>query len=220
MDVRKTLQANGCSYDGHFVGTSGNHLSGYWNIDPIMPHVAIVSDIAKLLAAQFAELSIDTVVAPAVGAIPLAHWVAYHLEQMTGKKTHGVWADKVKPEGFAFERSGFVPVVRGKRVLVVEDIINTMYSVRKLVELTKQSGGEVIGVAAVVAHKQASAKSIGVPRLTTLCEMYYDVYSPADCSKHGLCAQHVPVVVDIAHGDEFKEANPNYKGGFVKLAAK
>ena len=217
MDVRNELEAKGCIFTGHFVGTSGNHLAGYCNVDPILPHVAIVSDMVRMMVEPFAKQNVDTVIAPATGAIPLCHWGAYHLEQLTGKTIRGVWADKSKPEGFVFERSGFLEAVKGKRVIILEDMINQMFSIRKVVDLVKKSGGELLGVGAIAANIGATAEAIGVPKFVKLCDVQYDVWSPENCKKSGLCSKKVPIVEDIGHGNETKAAWPDYPGGFVKL---
>ena len=216
MDVRKELEAKGCLYTGHFVGTSGKHLAGYCNLDPIFPHVDIVSQIALEMVRPYAKKQVDTVISPATGAIPLSQWGAFHLGQLTGKTILGVWADKAKPDGFAFERSGFLEAVRGKRVIILEDMINQMFSIRKVVDLVKKSGGELIGVGAIAANRGVSAEAIGTPQLVKLCDIQFDVWTPEDCQKEGLCAQKVPIVTDIGHGDEFKAANPNYAGGYTQ----
>jgi orotate phosphoribosyltransferase len=217
MDVRKELEAKGCTYNGHFVGTSGKHLGGYCNVDPILPHVTVVAEMARMMVAPFSDKNVDTVVSPAVGGIPLSHWGAYQLERLTGKTTLGVWADKAKPDGFAFERRGFLEAVQGRRVIILEDMINQMFSMRKVVDLIKQAGGDLVGVAAIAVNKGVSADAIGVPTLVKLCDVPYDVWSPEDCLKDGLCSQHVPIVVDIGHGDEFRELHPDYPGGYTRL---
>ena len=217
MDVRKELEAKGCIYSGHFVGISGNHLSGYCNIDPILPHVAIVSQMTALLVEPFADQDVNTVIAPAIGAIPLSQWGPYHLEKLTDQTVLGVWADKVKPRGFAIERNGFAEALKGKRVLILEDMVNQMFSVREMVRLVKEAGGTPVGVGAIAANKGVSAEAIGVPKLVQLCSVEYDAWSPEDCQMEGLCSRNVPIVEDIGHGDEFKAQHPDYPGGYTKL---
>ncbi len=218
MDVRKELEAKGCIHEsGHFVGTSGNHLSGYSNIDALLPHVSTLSNIVRLAVLPFAKSSVETVAAPATGGIPLAHWGAHHLEQLTGKTMYAVWGDKAGGGGFAFERDGFLKAIHGKRVLIIEDMINTMFSVRAMIDLVKQSGGVIVGVTNIIGRKEATAKKLGVPKFVQLCDIAYDVWTPEDCKKNGLCAKQIPIVEDIGHGEEFKAHHPEYPGGFQKL---
>src|SRR5258708_5161478 len=95
MDVKAELEKIGCIYSGHFVGVSGMHLSGYCNIDPLLPNVTLVKKLMKQLVETFKEDGVETVAAPAVGAIPFSHWGAHFLMESKGGEVKGVWADKV-----------------------------------------------------------------------------------------------------------------------------
>lgn len=217
MDVRKTLEEKGCIFSGHFVGTSGNHLAGYVNLDPIFPHVSIVKEAVEMLVKQFADKDVQTVAVAATAGIPLSQWGAYLMGELTGKTVMAVWADKDGHGGLVFERDGFVPAVRGKRVLILEDIVNQMHSVKKVKEQVEKVGGKVVGIGSIAANKGVSAKALGVPKYVKLCTTAYDAWSPEDCKKSGLCAKKVPIVEDIGHGAEFREKWPDYAGGYVKL---
>ena len=222
MNVRKELEAKGCIYKGHFVGTSGKHLSGYCNNDPIMPHAAIVNDIARLLVEPFKDAGIETVVAPATGAIPLAHLAALHLKEMTGKDVYAVWADKTKVNGekaFIFERSGYAEAVQGKKVLIVEDIINQRFTMTRVIQTVRDAGGDIRGVASIEYNRGVSAESLEVPAYNGLCAITYDAWTPEECAKVGLCSKKEPIVLDIGHGDAHKAAHPDYPGGYTKLLA-
>ncbi len=221
MDTRAILEQYGCIYEGHFVGTSGKHLAGYCNIDPLMPHAATVGEMARELVEPFAESGVETVVSPAVGAIPMAHWGAHHLQKITGKEIYGVWADKIKPQGkpksFAFERGGFLEAVKGKKILILEDIINQMFSIKEVVKVVQEAGGIIVGVGSVTVNRGVSAEAIGVPKLTNLTRVEYDVWTPEDCPKSGLCSRGVPIITDVGHGDEYQVEHPDYKGGYKTL---
>jgi orotate phosphoribosyltransferase len=220
MNAKKELEKVGCIYSGHFVGVNGKHLAGYCNIDPLLPHVDLVNRMIKVLVKEFKDLGVETVVSPAVGAIPFSHWGAFHLSKMTGRKVFGVWADKVKSaekKAFAFERQGFIEAVTGKKVLILEDMINQMFSIKATIETVNKAGGKIVGVGSVAANKGVSAKAMGVKKFVNLCDIQYDVWTPEDCVKNGLCSRGIPIVEDIGHGDEYKKEHPKYKGGYVKL---
>jgi len=220
MNVKKELEKIGCIYEGHFVGVSGKHLAGYCNIDPLLVQVNLVNKLIKQLVIPFNNLGVDTVVSPAVGAIPFSHWGAFHLSKLTKKDVKGVWVDKVKDmqvKAFAFERQGFEQAVKGKKVLILEDMINQMFSIKAVIETVNKAGGKIVGVGSVAANKGVSAKAMNVKKFVNLCDIHYDVFTPADCAKRGMCSKSVPIVEDIGHGDEFKKKNPKYKGGYVKV---
>jgi orotate phosphoribosyltransferase len=220
QEVRDVLKTKGCLYPPelghHFVGISGKHLSGYCNIDPLLPDVTMVAKMTKQLVQSFTELGVQTVLAPAIGAIPLAHWGAWYLQELTGNQVAGVWADKVKPRGFVVERVGFGKEIAGKKVLILEDMVNQMFSVTELRKLVESLGGTNVGVGALVANRVATAQKIGVPRFVKLCEFSYDAWEPLDCE---LCRRKVPIVTDpaLGHGEDYQELHPEYAGGFVEM---
>lgn len=219
MNYKKELEKVGCIYEGHFVGVSGKHLAGYCNIDPLLPHVNLVSRMIKVLASEFQKMGVDVVVSPAVGAIPFSHWGAFHLSKLTKKEVKGVWADKVKSgeqKAFAFERQGFLEAVKGKKVLILEDMINQMFSIKATIETVEKAGGKIVGVGCVAANRGVSAKAMNVKKFVNLCDIQYDVWTPEECRTSGLCSQNIPIVEDIGHGDEFKKKHPKYQGGFIK----
>ncbi len=220
MNVKKELEKVGCLYSGHFVGVSGKHLAGYCNIDPLLPHVNLVSKMIRMLVSNFRDLNVETVVSPAVGAIPFSHWGAYHLSKMTKKEVKGVWADKVKSaekKAFVFERQGFIEAVRGKRVLILEDIINQMFSIKATIETVEKAGGKIVGVGCVAANRGVTKDAMKVAKFVNLVDIFYDVWTPEECKKTGLCSKKMPIVADVGHGDEYKEKNPKYEGGYIRL---
>ena len=147
MNVRKELEGKGCIYNGHFVGVSTKHLSGYCNIDPLLPHASLVSKMIKKLVSDFKDDGVETVAASAVGAIPFSHWGVHHLNKATGREIFGVWADKVSgaiEREFKFEREGFEKLVKGKKVLILEDMINQMASIKAMIKTVREAGGKNI----------------------------------------------------------------------------
>lgn len=220
MNARKVLEDVGCIYKGHFVGVSTKHLAGYCNIDPLLPHVSEVSKLIKQLVESFKDDGVETVAAPAVGAIPFSHWGAHYLMKSTGKEVLGVWADKVSgaPErAFIFEREGFSDAVKGKKVLILEDMINQMTSIKAMIKTVTEAGGKIVGIGSVAANRGVSAEALNVPKFVKLCSIEYDAWTAEDCAKVGLCSKKVPIVTDIGHGDDFQKAHPKYAGGYTKL---
>ncbi|MBP7857482.1 MAG: phosphoribosyltransferase family protein [Candidatus Saccharimonadales bacterium] len=220
VNAYEILKKYGCIYEGHFVGVSTKHLAGYCNIDPLIPHVTEVGILIHELVSKFTDCKIQVVASPAIGAIPFAHWGAQHLMSATGGDILGVWADKVsgaEERKFIFEREGFAQAVKGKRVLILEDMINQMKSVKAMIETVTAAGGTVVGVGCIAANRGVSAEALGVPSFHKLASVEYDSWTFEDCMHSGLCSKHVPIVEDIGHGHGFKLENPDYSGGYVKL---
>ncbi|MBW3568546.1 hypothetical protein KY385_00235 [Candidatus Parcubacteria bacterium] len=210
-EALQALKDKGSLYapeDGyHFKGASGKHISGYCNIDPVLPFTDLLSKMTEAIIENFIDDGVETVIAPATGGIPLTQWGSHHLQKINGGEVLGVWADKAKPEGFAIERAGFAEAIKGQKVLVLEDVVNTMYSIKQVIELVREHGGDVVGLGSVVANRGVSAEALGVNKFFNLATFAYDSWKEAECE---LCARKVPMVIDIGHGDKFAAAHPDY----------
>lgn len=210
-EALQALKDKGSLYapeDGyHFKGTSGKHISGYCNIDPVLPFSNLLSRMTEAIVENFKDSGAETVIVPATGGIPLSQWGSHHLEKLNGGAVLGIWADKAKPSGFVIERDGFAKAIKGRKVLVLEDIINTMFSIKQVIELTRVHGGEVVGVGSVVANAGVSSEALGVDKFFNLATFAYEKWEEEECQ---LCAKKVPMVVDIGHGDKFATEHPDY----------
>ena len=153
------------------------------------------------MAKLFLGEGIETVVAPELGAIPLGDQSAYWLDMLTGKPIYSVIAEKTHndTDGFLFKR-GYDEYVRGRRVLVVEDVLTTGGSVRKVVDLVRATGGSVVGVAALCNRGGVTAEKLAAPILHQLITLSLDTWEAADCP---LCRDGVPVNTDLGKGKEF-----------------
>lgn len=187
--------------DDHFVYTSGKHGAVYVNKDALYPYTHKTSKICSLLAMHFKDDQIDTVIAPATGAIVLSQGVAHHLSFVCDRQVFGVYAEKADGTGgFAIGR-GYDAFIARKRVLVVEDILTTGGSVKKVVEAVKLLGGIVVAVGAICNRGKVRVEDIGnVPRLVSLVQLTLDTWSEEDCP---LCAKGTPINVAVGNGGAF-----------------
>lgn len=212
LDILAELYRVGAVLLGyHFVYKSGKHGDGYVNMDPLFTDVELVDRICAELVRPF-ENEYDTMAGPATGGVLLAYACAM---QTPGQKVAAVWADKCG-DGFAFERAGFAQRLTGQQVLVVEDLLTTGGSVKKVCEAARMLGANIVGVTAICNRGGVTAEQLGVPRLETLAEVNFTAVDPDQCP---LCKLRVPIVADIGHGAEYKTAHPNYKGGYATLLA-
>ena len=188
--------------DGHFINTSWKHGSAYVKKDNIYPHTQKISAVCEAMVAPYSilERMTEVVAAPAIGGIILSQWGAHHLSRMQGNETLAVFAE---PNGnsdeFIFKRD-YAELVRGKRVLVVEDILNTGGSAKKVVRAVRVARGHVVGIAAICNRGGVTRESLNVPRLSSLIHLLLEAVDEKDCL---LCQKGVPVNTNVGHGREF-----------------
>ena len=153
--------------DSHFVYTSGKHGSVYVNKDAVYPHTAETSRIGELFAEKFKDVDIDVVAAPALGGIILSQWVAFHLSKLKDKEILGVYTEKTPDKQMIFTR-GYDKLVKGKKVLVIEDLTTTGGSVKKVVDTVKAAGGNVVAVCVMVNRdpEHVTSEVVGGPLRT------------------------------------------------------
>lgn len=193
--------------DSHIVYTSGKHGTAYVNKDAVYPHTKETSELCRAIAQQFAEDGVDVVIAPAIGGVILSQWTAHHLSGITGREVFGLYAEKTENgDGFVIKR-GYDKLVAGKNVLVVEDVLTTGGSAKKVVEAVRVLGGNVIGLGVLCNRGGIIPSDVAnPPKLFALVNVKLDSWDEANCP---LCAQNIPINTDVGKGREFlaKKAN-------------
>jgi len=196
----------------HFVLASGRHARDY------IVHHAIYTDTNQLsltcsLAARrvydsdsgiapFPDAKIDSVLGPASGGILLAQGIAESYRAWTALSLAAVWAEKeTTPAGTVFRLpAAFEKHVRGKTVLLVDDVITTGGTFRKLAELVRAHEGKVAGCLCLWNRGNVSSAELdGIP-LVSLIEKKLGDWPENACP---CCKAGVPVNTLIGHGAEF-----------------
>ncbi len=197
--VLELLQKVGAFRAGHFVFTSGLHADTYVNKNAMYPYTREMSKLCKSIAGRFIGKNIEVVVGPATGGIILSQWVAYHLSEFEGREVYGTYADK-EGEGFVIKR-GYEEIIKGKNVLVVEDLVTTGGSLRKVIEAARLVGGDVVGAVAICNRGAVTKETIGNPsEFVSLLTVHLEQWPESDCE---LCERGIPVNIDVGHGKDF-----------------
>lgn len=205
VDILKKV--GGIITDSHIVYTSGKHGSVYLNKDSIYPHATETAKIGKIFAEKFKDMDIDVVAAPAIGGTLLSQWTAYFLSHLKKKEVLGVYTEKDKgttataAETDQIFRRGYDKYVKGKKVLVLEDLTTTGLSVKKTVAAVRNAGGEVMAVAVMFNRdpKHINSDFIGAP-FQALQDFPAEAFAAEDCP---LCKKGVPINTKVGHGKEF-----------------
>lgn len=186
--------------DSHIVYTSGKHGTAYVNKDAVYPHTAETSRLCRAIAERFADDNVEVVIAPAIGGVILSQWTAHHLTEMNGHEVFGVYAEKSDGDAFVVKR-GYDKLIAGKNVLVVEDVLTTGGSAKKVVEATRAIGGNVVGLGVLCNRGGITPEDVAnPPKLFALVNVKLDAWDEAECP---LCAKNVPINTDVGKGREF-----------------
>lgn len=101
-------------------------------------------------------------------------------------------------------RRGYDKIVKGKRCLVVEDVINSGATVQKTIEAIRNAGGDVVGVGALCNRSGGAVteKTFRVPVLHSLLNIYMEMFKEDDCP---ICKERgeKSVRLDLGKGKEF-----------------
>jgi len=177
LDERQTLalyEKTGALMRGHFRLTSGLHSDIYLQSALVLQYPEHAAALGRALAATFGADGAQTVLAPAIGGILVAHEVARAL---------GVRALFTEREGGVMRlRRGFA-LAAAERCLVVEDVITTGGSTREVVQCVQELGGTVVGVGSLI-DRSGGAATFGVKR-SALATVSAKTWPPEACP---LCA--------------------------------
>ena len=140
LDILKKTNA---LLEGHFVLSSGLHSSKYIQCAKLLsfPHKA--EKICKSLASKIKKKfkNFDLILSPAMGGII----IGYEIGKILKKET--IFCERVN--GRFKLRRGF-QIVKGSRVLIIEDVITTGKSSLECVKLIKKSKAKLIGFATII----------------------------------------------------------------------
>lgn len=137
---------------------SGRKSNFYFNLKPTMLHPEGAALLAELTLDALRDVACDYVGGLEMGAVPIAGAIAQASFQRGAPiagffvrkqpKQHGA---KLHVEGLTADES-----LRGKRVVVVEDVTTTGGSALKAIEAVKDAGGEIVLVLTIVDREEGA----------------------------------------------------------------
>ncbi|MCR5380402.1 MAG: orotate phosphoribosyltransferase [Lentisphaeria bacterium] len=179
-EIIRDFEDTGALLHGHFLLRSGLHSDQYFQAALLLQHTLIAAKLCAALAESFKDMSIETVISPAIGGIIVGQEVGRAL----GVKA--VFAEKdddsnlVLRRGFSFHE--------GERVLVAEDVVTKGGRVQQTIDLVREHGANPVGVA-VLVDRSAGDVDFGIP-MVSLLKLQLPTYEASECP---LCKQGVPI---------------------------
>lgn len=169
-DILHLLEETQAVLHGHFLLTSGLHSPMYVEKFNVLQHPEYTEKLCRELAERYASANIELVVGPTTGGILLAH--------ETGKAlgTRAIFTER--ENGKMTLKRGF-QIPKGCRVLVVEDIVTTGGSVKEVMDVVREHGGNVVGVGLLV-DRSGGKVDFGV-RTEALLHLNVPTFKEDDC---------------------------------------
>jgi orotate phosphoribosyltransferase len=154
---------------GHFVLRSGLHSGHYFQCAQVCQHMDAVERLSELLLAKVRAAGWDftTVLAPAMGGLVIGQEVA--------RQARARYIFCEKEANVLVLRRGFT-FAPGERVLVVEDVVTRGGRVVECLDIVRQGGGAVAGVAMLVDRSAGSVR-FDAPAVSLL-ELSFPTYPP------------------------------------------
>lgn len=178
--IVEILKEAGVLLEGHFQLTSGKHSNKYLQCAKIFKNAKYSEELCRDLAEKYADKGVDVVVGPAMGAVIMAYEVSRHLN-VPNFFTERENGEMTLRRGFQIEK--------GQKVLIVEDVVTTGGSVREVIDVVRNAGGEVVGVGSIV-DRTGGKIDFGVPYAAVI-SMEVTAYEKDECP---MCKNGEPVV--------------------------
>jgi orotate phosphoribosyltransferase len=180
--------------DGHFDYGNGYHGRAYVNPHQLFRHPSTIwrfaQDLIDLLPSDLVQKT-EVVAGPVTGGALLAHTIAGLLDSrrsLTHPPCSFAPFNYDPGRGFAL-RQFYRAELRGKRVLLADDVRNTGETFARCAALVREAGGSVVATAEIYDRCEAIT-DLGVPNIALVEYKAPQNYRAADCP---LCKSGIPI---------------------------
>lgn len=176
--VIEQLKESKALLDGHFLLSSGRHSNRYCQCAKLLQYPDRAAKVLSVVVEKLKGVQVDIVVGPAMGGII----VAYELGRQLG--VPAIFTER--EDGKMCLRRGF-EIQPGQKVLITEDVVTTGKSSLETIEVLKDFGAEIVGIACIVNR---STSPLDYP-LFDAVRLEIESWDAADCP---LCKEGIPYV--------------------------
>ncbi len=159
--------------EGHFILSSGLRSERYLQCAKLMMHANLAEKICESLSEKISQENIDfdLVASPAIGGIIVGYQVSKFL------KIPNIFVERVD-KTFNLRR-GFE--CKGKKVLIVEDVITTGKSSMECAKCLEELGAKIMGYACIVDRSGGQSK---IDKIISQIEFDFPTYSADNLPDH------------------------------------
>ena len=177
---------------GHFVFESGHHGEIWLDLERLFVHPDRIRPLAEALAERLQHVGAEVVCGPLIEGAFVALMVAARLDLpfSYSEPTQGETEEGLFPISYPIP-AGLHAELRGRRVAVVNDVINAGSAVRGTLRSLEACGADPVAIGSLATHGDAARELAATHQvaLETLAAFPGRIWSPADCP---LCARGVP----------------------------
>lgn len=215
LGMRDFYERNGVFLKGHFVGNKGGHMKIYVNIKKVLEDVDHLTALALQMAFSLREIEADVFLAAPYGAQDLPPLVAMFYRVLTRRPVSVLKLVKKRAKGEDKEKivwyKEHARKVYGKRVVLIDDVINSGGSLMDGKKLIKEAVGALVACAVAFSRKdqeelkklewslQAKIFALHVAKINEF-KVIPGQDPRAQCE---LCRKNIPISQTIGHGKEF-----------------
>ncbi len=184
----RLFEKTGAKLEGHFQLASGLHGSMFVDAWRLYANPSDSYRVCQLLTHVIRQQQlggrVEIVIGPERGAIWIAKDVARFYAPVASNITRAMIAEKDR--ACPNEHHTFVihprwqKELRGKRVVIVEDVMTSGGSVESVANLVRKYGGDPILAACIWNRGGVTAKQLNVPQLVALVDDLIPSYEPGN----------------------------------------
>jgi orotate phosphoribosyltransferase len=178
---------------GHFCYESGYHGEIWLDLDRLFVKPRALTPFVQELAARLAQRDIEVVVGPFAGGAFLAQMIAVELGTLFAYAEPQPPSSRDALFSVAYRLPDTIaPFLKGKRVAIVDDVINAGSALRGTFNALIQAGAEPTVVGALLTLGEAATPFIRENRmaLERLATIANPLWEPSNCPH---CARRAPL---------------------------
>lgn len=166
-EILEIFESSGALLRGHFILRSGLRSSHFFQCARVCEYMDKVERLAELLLEKLGPIEFETVLSPAMGGLVIGQEIA----RQAGARF--IFVEKQNEK--LVLRRGFT-IRNGEKILVVEDVITRGGRAREAIDIARDEGGNVTGLA-LLADRSAGNAQFDIP-VISLAEFDFPTFDP------------------------------------------
>jgi orotate phosphoribosyltransferase len=182
----------------HVITPSGRHARTSFTKYKLYRHPKEISLIAEKIAKEFRNYDIQVVVGVSFGGAILSQLVAYHLIKLNKNNVLSLYLEYSGGKLVLRDNSN-KNLAKGKRILIVDDSLNTGKTIKQTSSFVENLGSKVIGATVICNRNSITAEDLKIPILYSFvaCHDIEESYSPENCP---ICKEGIPISKEFGVG--------------------